>query len=208
MTSEKQDPTPERPQEGTEFSRPIDVRELPGPRTFEIKADDLERTALARRFGLEGEGLLAFSAELTIKPAKKGQEAHLTGTITADLRQNCVVTLESFDSQLVAWLDIFYSAEAKDDPLAEPPEPIDAESGGMLGEAPEPMIDGIVDIGEAAAQTLGLEINPFPRIPGVLLEEEPVSRPKKSAGEAQAVDAPLAGSPFAKLADLKLPKDR
>ena len=29
----------------------------------------------------------------------------------------------------------------------------------------EPIIDGIIDIGEVAAERLGLEINPFPRAP-------------------------------------------
>ena len=176
-----------------EFSRTVELETLTEPKTFDIEADAGERDRLAKRFGLEG--LLTFSARLTLTPNARGTEAHLTGTIDADVRQRCVVTLEPFDSHLNATVDVTYSRDAE---WFSGPEPLDegdeSDLGAPLGDAPEPIEGGIIDLGEAAAQTLGLELDPFPRIPGAVLPEG------SEGGKGAAV------GPFAKLAQLRPPE--
>ena len=58
----------------------------------------------------------------------------------------------------------------------------------------EPLDDGMIDIGEAVAQQLSLALDPFPRAPGAVLDEE-----------TDLSDGSPRESPFAALAKLHKP---
>jgi hypothetical protein len=61
-----------------------------------------------------------------------------------------------------------------------------------LLDQPEPLTNGIVDLGEVAAQFLAISMDPYPRKEGVDIEE--------FVEEEEAEEKP---NPFAKLAGLK-----
>ena len=58
----------------------------------------------------------------------------------------------------------------------------------------DPIVDGHVDLGEVVAETLALELDPYPRQPGEAFAE---------VGDASEVPDPAPPSPFAVLTRLK-----
>ena len=180
-----------------EFSRPI----VPGSvgeqgRSMVIEATPEECTRLARRLGLVA--IRSLSAELNLSPRENGRLIHLQGAFSADVRQTCVVTLESLDSTLEGTLDLLY-----DSTLEGPGEELESFDidGDAVDEAPpEPLKDGHIDLGEAVAEQLALEIDPFPRKPGVSFEAYS-SVPE--SGQTPAQNGENGTGPFADLAALK-----
>jgi len=157
----------------SEFSRPIEVSRIPeGGTDIAIAATPAECVALARRFSLLA--LDRLEAALRLEWAA-GPLLRLEATLSAEVVQECVVTLEPVRSRVEDRFALHYGprAAASDVMLREDEEVL------------EPIVDGRIDLGEAVAQQLSLAIDPFPRAPG-----------------AAAPTAPGAGiaSPFAALA--------
>ena len=137
-----------------EFSRPVTVADLNEETELRIEADAAERQALAGRFDLTELGSL--TAEIRVV-RQMGAMVHVTGQVVADVTQSCVVTLAPVASHLEFSLDGRYApaelvAEMEDD------EEIAFEEE----DPPEVIVDGRIDLGEAVAEQLALEINPFP----------------------------------------------
>src|SRR6056297_1320009 len=89
------------PDPAPEFSRPVPLARFetgpdgqgPVDELVEaIAADEGERAALAERFGLRGIGRLA--ATVRLRRRKGGRLVLVDGTLSADVTQDCVVTLE------------------------------------------------------------------------------------------------------------------
>lgn len=173
-----------------EFHRPVRVADLAdGESTLEIAADATERQALARRFALVG--LDRLEARLTLIPADDRRGLDVEGQLVADVTQSCVVTLEPVRAKIAAAFRRAYAVEL-------PPED-DGDLGPALLDAPDPpdpIVDGIVDLGEAAAEQLALELDPFPRAAGATFEG--ISEKNKDSKELKDKS-----HPFAVLADLK-----
>lgn len=139
-----------------EFSRPIQVTSLEaGDNRFRIAPDGDEQAALARRFDLNE--LVRFSAEFLLKPVAGNVQVRVEGRIEAEVEQPCVVTLEPVRDSISHRFHCTFSTEAAAEEQAE------LDVGWDEDDPDEPIIDGIIDIGEVAAERLGLEINPFPR---------------------------------------------
>jgi hypothetical protein len=79
----------------------------------------------------------------------------------------------------------------------------DPESGEALlnanGDAPEPLTGNMLDVGEIAAEQLSLTADPYPRRPGIKLEDV---LPKPKGGARRAAPEPRR-HPFAGLAALR-----
>lgn len=172
-----------------EFSRAVPVEGLEdGETVIEIEADADERAALARRFGLLA--LDSLTAKVGLTPVDGGL-VRVHGALAAEVTQACVVTLEPVTTRVEASFECLYGADATE------------EAGGGLitdadtEESPEPFTHGAVDVGEAVAEHLALELEPFPRSPGVAFDS--FSSASESVGNDDTVDA----GPFAVLARLK-----
>jgi uncharacterized metal-binding protein YceD (DUF177 family) len=143
-----------------EFSRPFVADRLGIAAIIEtISAGPAERIALAKRLGLIELGKL--SAAVTLERGLSGL-IHIKGRLEADVVQTCVVTLAAFpchveDSFALDFGDgtVMQTDEIDLDPDYDPPEPIE---------------DGMIDIGELVAQYLALALDPHPRAPGAALE--------------------------------------
>lgn len=157
----------------SEFSRPIEISRLPeGGMEMAIAATPAECAALARRFSLLA--LDRLEAALRLEWVA-GRLLRLEATLSAEVVQECVVTLEPVRSEVEERFALLYG-------------PAVATSDAMLREDEEvlePIVDGRIDLGEAVAQQLSLAIDPFPRAPGAAAPPAP--------GEGMA-------SPFAALA--------
>lgn len=143
-----------------ELSRPLKIERVPmGGIEEHIVASPIEREALAKRFGLID--LPRFEAFLNVERAE-GQMFAVTGRLSADVVQACVVSLDPVSDKVQDTIDVLFA----------PPHLIKDEHEGPLGdlgdaEPPEPITNGMVDLGELAAQHLAMALNPYPRKEGV-----------------------------------------
>jgi uncharacterized metal-binding protein YceD (DUF177 family) len=181
MTGHHATPHPPLP----EFSRPVRVDDLaPGETDIRLEASAEEREALARRFELLS--MESLTARVALMP-EAGGLVRLTGTLRARLTQACVVTLAPVEAEVEASFERLYAPPTLERDLPEEEE---------LGEddPPDPIENGAIDLGEAVAEQLGLEIDPFPRAPGVEFAGY------SSDGQGETAKP---ASPFAVLAKLK-----
>jgi hypothetical protein len=114
---------------------------------------------------------------------------HVVGTVSARVRQTCVVTLEPVENQIEEGVDLVFVPPSALGPIAK-----DVYLGPEAVEPPEALIDGVIDLGAIATEFLMLGIDPYPRKPGAVFE------------------APQSGDtgsrPFAALAALRSGRDR
>lgn len=145
-----------------ELSRPLKVDRVPlGGIEERIIASPIEREALAKRFDLLD--LPRFEALINVDRAE-GQMFAVTGHISAEVVQACVVTLEPVPDKIDDTIDVLFA----------PPHLIKNDRDGPLGdtgdaEPPEPIENGMIDLGELAAQHLAMALNPYPRKQGAVL---------------------------------------
>jgi uncharacterized metal-binding protein YceD (DUF177 family) len=153
-----------------EFSRPQRLDQIGGGESnVSIEADADERIALARRFALPRIDRLAARFVLCRDAAGIVAKGHLSAAVT----QACVVT----DEPVPAVVE-------EDFALRFVPEGSEQDDDIELSEDSCDTVfytGGSIDLGEAAAETLALALDPFPRSPGaaqalkdagVLSEEE------------------------------------
>jgi hypothetical protein len=132
-----------------------------GGRHVEIHADARTREALAPSAGLLDLARLDAVFDVT----RHGRDGlRVAGTVSASVRQACVVTLDPIDNEIEETVDLVLvpGGEAA---AAEIVLPVDGAA-----DAPdrEPLVDGIVDLGAIATEFLLVGIDPFPRKPGAV----------------------------------------
>jgi hypothetical protein len=158
-------------------------------RTLEVAATEEQREAIAERLGILS--VEALAAKLLARPIKGGIE--VTGTLTADLTQACVLTFEPVPEHIAEKLFRLFlhgPAEAQDfAPGAEIYVDLEGEDAPDHFDGPE------ADFSEWLIETLSLALNPYPRKDGAEID----SAYKDEGDEAD--------SPFAALGALKTDKD-
>jgi uncharacterized metal-binding protein YceD (DUF177 family) len=176
----------------SEFSRPVRLDAIgQAPNDMRFAADPNERAALATRFALAE--LESLEVEAAVR--REGTTIYAEGRIRATVVQTCVATGEplpvSIDEPFT--LRFVPEAEAAD---AEEIELTDADCDTLT------YAGGAVDMGEAAAETLLLALDPFPRCSDAdeTLRKAGVVSEEEAAIVAEA-DAPA--NPFAALQALK-----
>lgn len=163
-----------------EFSRPVRIDTLGGqPRAIEIAAGPSERAALASRFGLLAIDRL--EAELAI--SRNGEEVALHGTLQADVTQACVASGAPVPAALIVPFDILFRPQPAPGQAEEEVELSEGEMDVVFYDRAE------VDIGEAVAETLSLNLDPYPRAP----DADAVLREAGVKQEGQEEKGPFAG---------------
>lgn len=144
------------------FSRPVRVEALPKDGlTQTIEANPSERAALAALNGLPG--IAKLTATFVLRRAGRGG-VRVEGTVHAEVTQTCVVSLEPFEATLDEPVDVRFAPAAEEGAARRAPTEtvlLDAE------DAPDPIVDGRIDLGALAAEFLALALDPYPRKPGV-----------------------------------------
>ena len=173
-----------------EFSRLIAIEGITPDKVRKetIEANAKECAALAERFDLRE--LSNLKADLRIRRVEGGDVVRLEGKITADVVQTCVVSLQDVYAHIDGEFDTF---------LAEQPKHAAKKFGDEadLGiddddSAPEIIAHGQLDLGEIVAQYLSVELDPYPRAPGVSL-----------AAQLAEAGLEVKNNPFAVLKNLK-----
>lgn len=157
-----------------EFSRFINCGKLAsGGRTYAIEANSQERAALQKRLAIES--LKFLTAEFDVSQGKGGLIV-LKGRLKASVTQTCIISLKPVISDIDITIERTFSETAK--PYwgmeSEPDEEGKLIGGGQeaeQAEPPEPLENGGIDLGEVATEELAIELNPFPRLPGVELQD-------------------------------------
>ena len=167
------------------FSRPVRVEALPKDGlTQTIEANPAERAALAALNGLPG--IAKLTATFVLRRAGRGG-VRVSGTVHAELTQTCVVSLEPFEATLDEPVDVRFAPPAEEGAARRGASSGQAETILIdAADAPDPIIDGRIDLGALAAEFMALGIDPYPRKPGAQFT------PPEDVGAA--------GSPFQALA--------
>lgn len=148
-----------------------------------IAATEPERAKIAEFLGLQQ--LSSFVAELDLK-RWRAKGVVVSGTFKADVVQTCVVTLDPLPAHVEGGFERRF----------EPPENVRGEVEGpseilvdpLAEDPPEPM-GREVDLGEILVEELSLNLDPYPRKPGVEYQSEAPEQRREN--------------PFAALAKLK-----
>jgi hypothetical protein len=162
---------------------PVRLDDVPDSgRQLHLIADEPVRAAAARLAGVMAIPRLEADFDLT----RRGRDGlQVRGTISATVRQSCVVTLEPVENEVEETVDVVF---------AQPGNADSADIAVGAPEPPEPLIDGVADLGVVAIEFLMLGIDPYPRKPGAVFETP--------------TTADTAASPFAALGALKPDRDR
>ena len=173
-----------------EFSRPLAVERIAATGTeLTIEANADERAALAQRFDIPA--IHALTARFLATPWRRGG-VQVRGEIAAEVEQVSVVSLEPFTSAVGEPVVRYYQAQTAP---GHNPEVLSLES--LDDEEPEVIAGGSIDLGEIAAESLALALDPYPRMPGEEFGEV------FQDDSAQAAEDQGKESPFAVLSRLK-----
>ena len=145
------------PETPPEFSHPVKFGEL-GSRPYEaaLEADETERTALAARFDCLA--LDRLTADL--EAVREGDVVRVTGSLAAKGTQACIATGDPVPFTIDEPIELLFVPVPKG---GDPEEEVELDED----ELDSLFHDGrTVDLGEAAAQSFGLALDPYPRSEG------------------------------------------
>jgi hypothetical protein len=132
-----------------------------------FEADQAQREALAKAHGLSS--VEAYKTDLLVT-AWKRHGVKVTGTVEANITQECVVSLDPIEAHIEEDVEgLFLPADSKLGRLG-------FDGGGEIvidadgADSPELFSGDTIDAGELAEQFFGLAIDPYPRKPGVSLD--------------------------------------
>jgi len=176
-----------------DFSFAFQVDKLgPNPKRIHIEATDEELTELKERFDLKSLDFFKGTVILKRLPRQKIEAIY---EAKAKITQECVVTFKPVKNLINLEFQRIYEPLSKS-PRDKKEVEIDIESTEDL----DPIIDGVIDLGAALAEELGLEIDPFPRADDTNYGDYSVG-PEITEEEIES------SNPFAVLADLKNKSD-
>jgi uncharacterized metal-binding protein YceD (DUF177 family) len=149
------------------WSVPIAVEQIPDTGLHR----DLEATRAARDAMAEVGGLreiLSASASIDVTP-NSGGRFHVTGRVRARIGQTCVVTLDPIENDIDEPIDLIFAPPEQIPDLADLVDDA-AESEAEIPDPPEPIENGVIDLGRLATDALFLAIDPYPRKPDAVFE--------------------------------------
>jgi Large ribosomal RNA subunit accumulation protein YceD len=177
------------------WSVPVVVAQLPDTGLHrDIEADPAARASMADVAGLRE--VLSASASLDVTP-QSGGRVHVTGCVRARIGQTCVVTLDPIENDIDEPIDLVFAPPEQIPQLSDLVDDA-AESDVEIPDPPEPIVNGVVDLGRLATDAIFLAVDPYPRRPDAVFEPlieaaDPMDHPF-AALKALQVDAKPAGS--------------
>ena len=112
--------------------------------------------------------VLSASASLDVTPMSGGRY-HVAGHVRARIGQTCVVTLDPMETDIDETVDLIF---APPDQIPEMADLVDEaeQSEAEIPDPPEPIENGIIDLGRLATDALYLAVDPYPRKPDAVFE--------------------------------------
>ena len=146
---------------------PVAVEKVPDTGLHrDLLADQATREAIADVGGLRA--VLLVQASLDVTPMRGGR-FHVAGRVRARIGQTCVVTLDPMESDIDEPIDLIF---APPDQIPEMAALVDEaeETDEDTPDPPEPIENGIIDLGRLATDALYLAVDPYPRKPDAVFE--------------------------------------
>lgn len=151
-----------------EWHVPVKADEITDkPKVFELTPSAEELKILARRLDIFK--IKELKAKVKAQRNSGNMVIHITGDLYAKIEQKCVITLapvhseinESFESWFADTQETISFAKAKRDRLSDK----EKQELPILEEFddPEPIMNGVIDLGELVTQYLSLGIDPYPK---------------------------------------------
>ena len=112
--------------------------------------------------------ILSAHASLDVTP-KGGGRFHVAGRVRARIGQTCVVTLDPIENDIDEEIDLIFAPPEQIPELADLVDEA-AESDVEIPDPPEPIVNGVIDLGRLATDALFLAIDPYPRRPDAVFE--------------------------------------
>jgi uncharacterized metal-binding protein YceD (DUF177 family) len=150
------------------WSAPVIVAQIPESGLHrDIEADETARAALAKIADLRGIESARASFDLT---PGRADSVHVRGRVTARVGQVCVVSLDPIENDVIEEIDLLFVPESQVPALAETIDDDGDDAGEDAPDPPEPIVNGLIDLGRLATDALFLGLDPYPRKPDAVLE--------------------------------------
>ena len=150
------------------FTRMLAVETMPEcGLDMDVRASEAECAALADTCGLAA--VHDFEAGFHVRKLDRDR-VKVTGSLRARVTQICVVSLEPFDALIHADIDVDFAplGQLASSKITSGGGPVAALHGGE--DPPDPIVDGKIDLGALATEFLVLNLDFYPRKPGVSFE--------------------------------------
>jgi Large ribosomal RNA subunit accumulation protein YceD len=154
------------------WSVPIVVAQIPDTGLHrDLEAGQAVRDRMAEVAGLRE--IMSASASLDVTP-KGGGRVQVAGWVRARIGQTCVVSLDPIENDIDEAIDLIFAPPEQIPELADLVDDA-AESDTEIPDPPEPIENGIIDLGRVATDALFLAVDPYPRKPDVVFEPPDVA---------------------------------
>jgi Large ribosomal RNA subunit accumulation protein YceD len=150
------------------FTRMLAVETVPEcGLDIDVRASEAECAALAETCGLTA--VHDLEAGFHVRKLD-GAKVKVTGSLRARVTQICVVSLEPFETVVRADIDVDFAplGQLARSKITSGGGPAAAFHGGE--DPPDPIVDGKIDLGALATEFLVLNLDFYPRKPGVSFE--------------------------------------
>ena len=132
----------------------------------EIEADEAARRGIAELAGLRE--VVSARGAFDVQPMSGGRFA-VTGRVRARLGQTCVVTLDPIENEIDEEIDLVYAPPEQIPQLSDLVDDA-VESDEETPDSPEPIVNGIIDLGRLATDAVLLAMDPYPRKPDAVFD--------------------------------------
>ncbi len=147
---------------------PVVVAQIPDTglhRAFE--ASESSRAAMAEIAGLRE--VMSANASFDLKLKSNGR-VHVGGEVHARVGQTCVVTLDPVENEINEVVDLTFAPPEQIRSLAALVDEAAQSEEEEVPDPPEPIVDGVIDLGRLATDVLFLAIDPYPRRPDAVFD--------------------------------------
>jgi uncharacterized metal-binding protein YceD (DUF177 family) len=183
---------------------PVVVAQIPDTGLYRaFEAGEATRAAMADLAGLRE--IMSARASFDLK-LKSGGRVHVTGEMRARVGQTCVVTLDPIENEIDEVIDLMFAPPELIPSLSALTEEA-AESDEETPDPPEPIVNGVIDLGRLATDVLFLAIDPYPRRHDAVFEPPPKIVAPADHPFAALKALQTGGTPTATKKDPKIPGD-
>jgi uncharacterized metal-binding protein YceD (DUF177 family) len=140
---------------------PVVVAQIPDAGLHrEFEASEASRAAMAKIAGLRE--VMSANASFDLKIKSNGS-VRVTGQVHARIGQTCVVTLDPIESEINEEVDLTFAPPEQIRSLAALVDEAAQSEQEEVPDPPEPIVNGVIDLGRLATDILFLAIDPYPR---------------------------------------------
>jgi uncharacterized protein DUF177 involved in 23S rRNA accumulation len=140
---------------------PVVVAQIPDTGLHRaLEASEASRAAMAEIAGLRE--VMSANATFDLKLKSNGR-VDVTGEVHARVGQTCVVTLDPVENEINEVVNLTFAPPEQIRSLAALVDEAAQSEEEEVPDPPEPIVDGVIDLGRLATDVLFLAIDPYPR---------------------------------------------